>query len=60
MPMPLRLTIAMLMSDIGTEWTLNRALLKSSDWSASSQRRTLGLTLENSGKSIEVYGGHKN
>jgi hypothetical protein len=30
MPLPLRLTIATLMLDIGTEWTLNRALLKSS------------------------------
>jgi hypothetical protein len=38
--LPLRLTIAILMSDIGTEWTLNASLTTSSGLSDLSQCRT--------------------
>lgn len=40
MQLPLGLTIATLMSDIGTEWTPSELLPTSSTLSASSQRRT--------------------
>jgi len=39
--MPLRLTIAMLMSDIGTKWTLNASLTTLSSYRRCSKRRIL-------------------
>jgi hypothetical protein len=40
--MPLRLTIAMLMSDSETEWTLNASLTRLSNYKKCSKRRILG------------------
>jgi hypothetical protein len=42
MQVPLRLTTAMLMSDIGTEWTLNASLTRLSSYRKCSKRRILG------------------
>src|SRR5690348_13648292 len=40
-PMPFRLTVAVLMLDIVTEWTLNASLTTSSSYRKCSNRRTL-------------------